>query len=157
GAPPFVRDLPGASVERRLARSGIPVVPKVDSPAAPWGRASLHRPDPLHHPDVTPEKKPPIVTHGRVGRCPGRLGPRCAPRQTRGACMAEQVDRGEQPSRSRSIGRRTLLRAGGVLGAAGALAAAGTPAYGTGRPDHWLHPGRSEERRVGKAWRTRRE
>ena len=55
--------------------------------------------------------------------------------------MAEQVDRGEQPSRSRSIGRRTLLRAGGVLGAAGALAAAGTPAYGTGRPDHWLHPG----------------
>src|SRR5699024_1946872 len=81
------------------------------------------------------------VSDGRVGRCPGRLGPRCAPRQTRGACMAEQVDRGEQPSRSRSIGRRTLLRAGGVLGAAGALAAAGTPAYGTGRPDHWLHPG----------------
>ena len=40
-----------------------------------------------------------------------------------------------------AIDRRTLLRAGGVLGAAGALGGAGAPAYGTTRPDHWLRPG----------------
>ncbi|HJE61351.1 MAG TPA: FAD-binding oxidoreductase [Nocardiopsis listeri] len=55
--------------------------------------------------------------------------------------MTEPIVRGDQPPRRRDIDRRTLLRAGGVLGAAGALGVAGTPAYGTGRPDNWLRPG----------------
>ncbi|WP_017608798.1 FAD-binding oxidoreductase [Nocardiopsis xinjiangensis] len=55
--------------------------------------------------------------------------------------MTEQADRGDQLPRSKDIDRRTLLRAGGVLGAAGALGAVGAPAYGAGRPDNWLYPG----------------
>ncbi|GAB3473588.1 FAD-binding oxidoreductase [Nocardiopsis coralliicola] len=55
--------------------------------------------------------------------------------------MAEQVERGDQPPGRKGIDRRTLLRAGGVLGAAGALGAPGTAAYASGRPDSWLYPG----------------
>lgn len=55
--------------------------------------------------------------------------------------MTEPIDRGDQSPKCKDIDRRTLLRAGGVLGAAGALGTAGTPAYGIGRPDDWLYPG----------------
>ncbi|MBE2998407.1 FAD-binding oxidoreductase [Nocardiopsis sp. HNM0947] len=55
--------------------------------------------------------------------------------------MTQQFDRAGPSPRNTGIGRRTLLRAGGVLGAAGALGALTNPAYGAGRPDHWLRPG----------------
>lgn len=55
--------------------------------------------------------------------------------------MAQQFDRAELFPEKRGIDRRTLLRVGGVLGAAGALSSFSNPTFGSGRPDHWLHPG----------------